>query len=334
MGADLFGKTTNTTANNITQSNASVTATPYGNSVKPWNGLLGRVNNQVKAPYFNEDSQQGYGMLRSLAGQPVQGLDQANGFLSGLFQQAQAPVDMNPYQNQVVNPMAQKATASALSQASMSGRYGSNASTQNVAQNVTDAVMPYMSQEWNNAQARHTANQGLAMQGMGILPMLQQMRMLPAQTLLQSGQMQDQSIQDRLEELCLHPRGGGSAGRHQDIDGNDHRQPDGNAEHAVLHHAGHRRGRGADRLSVEPRQVRRQPVSLVRGGANGITQFTPRRRYVGGRKRGPWDLGPVGSGSFGQFRRSVGLCLRRAGRHDPGQALGYAGSAAARRAGG
>lgn len=197
----LFDKTTNTTGQNVQQSTANVTSTPYGPTQGAFNTLIGGVNKNLKyQPAINADSQQGYGLLRNLAGQGLgPQYDQANGYLSSLFQQAQQPVSMSPYQDAVVNPMAQKATASALSQASMSGRYGSNASTQNVAQNVTDAVMPYMSQEWNNAQARHTANQGLAMQGMGMLPQLQQMQYMPAQALIQSGQMQDQSIWDRFK---------------------------------------------------------------------------------------------------------------------------------------
>jgi hypothetical protein len=124
---------------------------------------------------------------------------QANDYLSSLFQQAQQPIDMNPYQDAVINPMAQRATAGALSQASAAGRYGSNASTQGTAQAVSDATMPYLSQEWNNAQGRSTANQGLAMQGMGMLGQLQQMQYMPAQALLQAGQMQDQSIWDRFK---------------------------------------------------------------------------------------------------------------------------------------
>src|SRR5207244_3101431 len=77
--------------------------------------------------------------------------DQANNYLSGLFQQAQQPIDMNPYNDAVVNPMAQKATAGGLSQASMSGSYGSNAATQTVAQDATNATMRFLRQEWNNA---------------------------------------------------------------------------------------------------------------------------------------------------------------------------------------
>jgi hypothetical protein len=140
-----------------------------------------------------------------------------------LFQQAQQPVSMNPYQDQVVNPMAQKATASALSQASMSGRYGSNASTQNVAQNVTDAVMPYMSQEWNNAQARHTANQGLAMQGMGHSASVPADAVCPRSGPHAVRSDAGSSGLGPLQERGLHPRSGGPAGRHQDFDGNDHR---------------------------------------------------------------------------------------------------------------
>jgi hypothetical protein len=139
-------------------------------------------------------------MLRNLAGQGMgPQFGQANDYLSSLFQQAQQPIDMNPYQDSVINPMAQRATAGALSQASAAGRYGSNASTQGTAQAVSDATMPYLSQEWNNAQGRRTANQGLAMQGMGMLCRVAADAVHARTGALQAGQMQDQSIWDRFK---------------------------------------------------------------------------------------------------------------------------------------
>jgi hypothetical protein len=196
----LFDTKQLSNTNQVQQSSATVNATPWGNTTKPWNSLLGQIGGTLKQPAINADSQAGYGMLRTLAGQgmgPQYG--QANDYISSLFQQAQQPIDMNPYQDSVIAPMAQRATAGALSQASAAGRYGSNASTQGTAQAVSDATMPYLSQEWNNAQGRRTANQGLALQASGLLPMLQQLQYAPAQALIQAGQAQDASIWDRFK---------------------------------------------------------------------------------------------------------------------------------------
>ena len=87
----LFDKTTNTTANNTTQSTAQVTATPWSMTEGPFKTLIGAVNKNLKyQPAINADSQAGYDMIRNLANQGMgPQFDQANGFLSSLFQQAQ-----------------------------------------------------------------------------------------------------------------------------------------------------------------------------------------------------------------------------------------------------
>jgi hypothetical protein len=318
----LFDQKQLSNTNQVQQSSATVNATPWGSTTKPWNSLLGQIGSTLKQPAINGDSQAGYGMLRNLAGQGMSPqFGQANDYLSSLFQQAQQPIDMNPYQDAVINPMAQRATAGALSQASAAGRYGSNASTQGTAQAVSDATMPYLSQEWNNAQGRRTANQGLAMQGMGMLGQLQQMQYMPAQALLQAGQMQDAKHLGSVQERGLHPRRGRSAGRHQDLDGHDGHERRGLDSQAVVALA------GCGRYRRHSRHV------LLRGHGNGSTFIVARLRWCGcGRGR---HSRAVGEQPVAELGGSVGLCERRAGGHGSGQALGHArGGTAARAAAG
>jgi hypothetical protein len=222
----LFDKTTNTTGSNITQNTATATATPYKAVVKPLNTLVNKVNKAVAQP-VNADLTQGMSLLRNLATQPNQQLEQGNSYLSGLLANggmsqgmqdvasylrpmASGPINMSPYAGQVAGLASQNATTGALAQASASGRYGSNAATGGAVQASMDAQMPYLSQEWNAANQRqqqaqsllanlYQGAQGSALNGMQMLPGLDQMKYAGATALMQGGQAMDNSIWDRFK---------------------------------------------------------------------------------------------------------------------------------------
>jgi hypothetical protein len=186
----LFDKTTNTVGNNISQNTATATATPWGASEAPWQSLLGQLGGAMGAPgnaYFN----QGLGMLGKLAGGSDPYLKQAGSTAMNLASGAELG-QMNPALQGMLNQQAQTIAGKVGGQASAMGRFGSNASTQNMVQDIAQANNPLILQNFQNNQQRQ-------MQALGMLPALSQMRYAPSQALMQGGLAQEQSYWDRLK---------------------------------------------------------------------------------------------------------------------------------------